>query len=68
VPSPIPSQIPYTLFDIYNFTWCGCSLTSCPLPGYVLDNTRIQQDGHTNIYFTIKGYSKTDIPISTLAA
>jgi len=33
VPSPIPSQIPHTLFDIYNFTWCGCRLTPCP--GYI---------------------------------
>jgi len=29
-PSPIPSQIPHTLFDINNFTRCRCSLTSCP--------------------------------------
>jgi len=28
--SPIPSQIPHTLFDIYNFNRCGCSLTLCP--------------------------------------
>jgi len=27
-PSPMPRKIPHTLFDIYKFIRCGCSLTS----------------------------------------
>jgi len=64
-PSPIRSQIPHTLFDIYNFSRCGCNLTIMP-------RTYVRQFSLVHIakcdstkswimssYFTMSGFRET---------